>query len=100
MPVIHIARHWLYSQVSAFGEGGNGDTGDSWRVECSGVWKRGDPVRLQHVDTGKWLTTDARHVFPRPIQGQLEISCGPSKDDWVADEGVYLGRHQDREESD
>eukprot|EP00300_Choanocystis_sp_HF-7_P022281 c21475_g1_i1.p1 GENE.c21475_g1_i1~~c21475_g1_i1.p1 ORF type:complete len:212 (-),score=27.85 c21475_g1_i1:87-722(-) len=85
-------------EVSAFGEGGNGDQGDSWKVDCSGTWIRGKPVRLQHVETSKWLTTDARHVFPRPIQGQLEVSCGTAKDDWFADEGVYIGLPQEESE--
>lgn len=44
-------------EVSCFGQGdGNGDTGDDWIVECStGNWKRGESVRLKHVDTGKYL---------------------------------------------
>lgn len=39
-------------EVSAFGDGGKGDTGDDWLVECStGFWKRTEPVNFKHVST-------------------------------------------------
>ena len=45
------------AQVSAFGEGGEGDGGDSWRLEClrrgDESWSRDSSVRLRHVDTKK-----------------------------------------------
>jgi hypothetical protein len=50
-------------EISAYGEGdGKGDAGDNWRLECVGthsdqVWQATQPVRLQHVDTGKYLST-------------------------------------------
>ncbi|CAN0488083.1 unnamed protein product, partial [Laminaria digitata] len=44
-------------QVSAFGDGGEGDGGDSWKVECmrrdDESWSRDTSVRLRHVDTQK-----------------------------------------------
>lgn len=39
-------------EVSAFGNDGEGDTGDNWTVVCSGdFWERGTNFRLKHVDT-------------------------------------------------
>ncbi len=40
-------------EVSGFGDGGQGDTGDNWRVVCeaSGAvfWERGAPISLVHI---------------------------------------------------
>lgn len=47
-------------EVSGFGDGGEGDSGDNWFVECDGsqkLWLRGVPVYFKHVDTGKYLYT-------------------------------------------
>lgn len=44
-------------EVSAYGEEGVGDEGDRWKVVCStknDYWVRNDPVRFQHVVTGKY----------------------------------------------
>lgn len=42
-------------EVSAYGNDGEGDTGDHWYVDCSGdYWERDDDVRLKHADTGGW----------------------------------------------
>ena len=58
-------------EVSAFGEGGRGDTGDVWRVMCEGdFWTRGDNVMLKHSDTGAYLSASG-HTFGRPINGQV-----------------------------
>jgi hypothetical protein len=41
-------------EVSAFGDHGEGDGGDDWRVECSTKhWQRNERVRLRHVATNK-----------------------------------------------
>lgn len=43
-------------EVSAYGENGIGDEGDLWKVICTSrndYWLRQDPIRLQHVETGK-----------------------------------------------
>lgn len=43
-------------EVSAYGEEGVGDEGDRWKVVCTtknDYWLRKDPVRFQHVTTGK-----------------------------------------------
>jgi hypothetical protein len=57
--------------VSAFGEGGNGDSGDVWTVVCDGdFWRRDGEVMLKHVDTGAYLSASG-HTFGRPINGQV-----------------------------
>lgn len=90
-------------EVSAFGEGGVGDTGDDWAVECdAGVdfWYRGQPVTLRHADTGKMLSTAKAHSFNQqncgggcPIMGQLEVSASyypDTKTRWQTSQGVYF----------
>jgi dolichyl-phosphate-mannose--protein O-mannosyl transferase len=81
-------------EVSAFGEGGEGDTGDNWKVVVSGgdVWRRGEYVFLQHVDTSKYLSSNT-NKFGNPIPGQQEICCISSKNsqaEWAAEEGFYF----------
>ncbi|RHY24300.1 hypothetical protein DYB32_008900 [Aphanomyces invadans] len=106
-----------YAEVSGFGVAGDGDSGDSWIVECenaqqcqatdkdchsTGVpsWGRDELVRLRHVVSGKYLRTDHAVRFdqsncPRcPIVGQQEVNAGQSLDDatlWFAGEGIYMG---------
>jgi dolichyl-phosphate-mannose--protein O-mannosyl transferase len=75
------------SEVSCFGEDGNGDGGDNWQIVCDGVGE-GSPLKgytkfyLQHGETKRYLYTDTRNSFNQrncghhcPIMGQLEISC-------------------------
>jgi dolichyl-phosphate-mannose--protein O-mannosyl transferase len=39
-------------EVSAYGNNGDGDTGDHWAVVCSGThWERNQTVMLKHIDT-------------------------------------------------
>lgn len=76
-------------EVSAYGEGGNGDTGDNWKLVISSNkgWKRGDSVYFQHVDTGKWLSSN-NNKYGNPIPGQQEVCCISSKraeTEWVAE---------------
>merc|ERR1711972_952835 len=50
-----------------------GDTGDVWKVICSGdAWPRDDTVSFKHVDTGVFLGVSGR-TFGRPINGQMEV---------------------------
>ena len=52
---------------------GEGDTGDVWKVVCSGMaWARDESVSFKHVDTGVFLGVSGR-TFGRPIHGQMEI---------------------------
>ena len=60
-------------EVSAFGEEGEGDTGDVWSVVCDGNhWSRDAAVMFKHSDTGVYLAASG-HTFGRPIHGQMEI---------------------------
>ncbi|XP_045472741.1 stromal cell-derived factor 2 isoform X1 [Harmonia axyridis] len=100
----HIFSSPLSSQqeISCYGENGEGDTGDHWKVICSGYeaeslfekvsnfaqgvlgtpkeqkvregenWLRDDPVMLKHDDTSAYLATSGR-TFGRPINGQVEV---------------------------
>lgn len=90
-------------EVSGFGEGGTGDTGDNWTVVCDGggaYWQRNSAVNLMHVDTSKLLYTSEKVKFTAqncgqgcPIMGQTEVSTSNRKDPmtkWVAGQGVYF----------
>jgi len=80
-------------EVSAFGDGGTGDSGDVWTVTCEGdYWVRDDPMMFKHVDTGAYLAASGQ-TFGRPINGQMEI-VGSTRADgstkWRTQEGVYV----------
>eukprot|EP00795_Rhopilema_esculentum_P008083 gene8083-13998_t len=81
-------------EVSAFGENGNGDTGDNWEVVCkSKKWKRDEKIKFKHTDTGMYLQATGEQ-YGRPIAGQREIVGAHYGDDpgclWIASEGVYV----------
>lgn len=90
-------------EVSGFGDGGAGDTGDNWVVECDStndpLWFRYKNVALKHVDTNKYLVTSAGAVFNQqncggncPIMSQTEVSAAARKDGkakWATDQGLY-----------
>ena len=90
-------------EVSCFGDGGEGDTGDDWIVECDAGathWIRGQPVTLRHADTGKVLSTSKTAMFNQqncgggcPIMGQTEVSASQYSDNkskWMTSQGVYF----------
>ncbi|KAJ1563799.1 Stromal cell-derived factor 2-like protein 1, partial [Cladochytrium tenue] len=62
-------------EVSAYE---HSDEGDNWKLVCedkkAAHWKRESKVRLQHMVTGKFLSSNSRHQFRHPIPGQLEVS--------------------------
>jgi len=80
-------------EVSAFGEGGSGDSGDVWKVMCEGdFWRRDDKVMFKHQDTGSYLSASG-NTFGRPINGQMEIVGSSNPDgstNWKVQEGVYI----------
>nr|ACO15199.1 Stromal cell-derived factor 2 precursor [Caligus clemensi] len=80
-------------EVSAFGDGGNGDSGDVWTVVCDGkVWSRDGTVMLKHSDTSALLASSGQ-AFGRPISGQKEIVAVMMSDvscRWKAAEGLYI----------
>ncbi|KAK1360079.1 Stromal cell-derived factor 2-like protein [Heracleum sosnowskyi] len=99
-------RRWLHShlhaspitgnmEVSCFGDDGNSDTGDHWKLEIEGSgksWRQDQKVRLFHVDTQGYLHSHDKK-FSRTAGGQQEV-CGVrlKRPDniWMASEGVYL----------
>ncbi|KAF2347445.1 MIR motif [Trinorchestia longiramus] len=61
-------------EVSAFGEEGEGDTGDVWSVVCDGeLWRRDDKVMLRHTDTDVGLSCPS-HLVP---MGTLSFRSRP-----------------------
>ncbi|CAL4095271.1 unnamed protein product [Meganyctiphanes norvegica] len=80
-------------EISAFGEGGEGDTGDDWMVICDGdSWDRHEQVMLRHVDTDVYLGVTSQ-TYGRPIHGQSEIAGlnrGGTQSKWQVMEGVYI----------
>eukprot|EP01118_Nematostelium_gracile_P013457 TRINITY_DN5073_c0_g1_i1.p1 TRINITY_DN5073_c0_g1~~TRINITY_DN5073_c0_g1_i1.p1 ORF type:complete len:229 (-),score=54.12 TRINITY_DN5073_c0_g1_i1:4-651(-) len=90
---LHSSPLTNQQEVSCFGEGGNGDTGDNWKVVIdTDVVKRGEVIKFQHVDTGKWLSSN-KNKFSNPIPGQTEV-CATSKTtreiEWVVEEGFFF----------
>ncbi|KAF5796572.1 putative Mir domain superfamily protein [Helianthus annuus] len=99
-------RRWLHShlhaspisgnlEVSCFGDDGNSDTGDYWRIEIEGsekIWRQDQRIRLRHVDTNGYLHSHNKK-YNRIAGGQQEV-CGvrEKKPDniWLAAEGIYL----------
>lgn len=80
-------------EVSAFGQNGEGDTGDNWTVLCGGSnWEINSKVRFKHLDTEVYLAVSG-HTYGRPISGQMEIigtTYSDSSTYWVVKEGVFV----------
>ncbi|XP_032836926.1 stromal cell-derived factor 2 [Petromyzon marinus] len=85
-------------EVSAFGEGGEGDELDAWEVQCpsssssTSWWSRDVAVRLRHVATGVFLSVTGER-YGRPISGQREVhamATPGAHNLWQAAEGVFL----------
>ncbi|XP_050433413.1 stromal cell-derived factor 2 [Adelges cooleyi] len=81
-------------EVSAYGNKGEGDSGDHWFVDCGGdFWERDDDVQLRHVDTGAYLMASSLS-YGRPISGQREIAAvknpGPFSTHWRVKEGIFI----------
>jgi len=85
-------------EVSAFGEGGEGDTGDNWTVLCGGAnWEINSKVRFKHMDTENYLAVSG-HTYGRPIAGQMEIIGTTYMDSstyWTSKEGIYVKPNED-----
>jgi dolichyl-phosphate-mannose--protein O-mannosyl transferase len=97
-------------EVTAFGnEEGNGDNGDNWMIQPATTtrstnekyWMVNQPVLIQHVDTGKFLSSSRRHMFTQrncgrgcPVMNHGEVAATNSRDHgltwWKADLGIFL----------
>jgi len=82
-------------EISAFGDGGEGDSGDNWEVLCHGsTWDRDEAVQFRHLDTNAYLSVSGS-TFGRPIHGQMEIvglSHSDSSSYWTTAEGIFMHR--------
>ena len=75
----HHFRSPLSSQqeVSAFGEEGEGDTGDVWTVVCDGShWNRNDMVMMRHVDTDVYLGVTGQVLRPSHSRSERDSRSG------------------------
>lgn len=71
------------NEVSGYGNDGEGDGGDDWRVECvekTKYWERGKSVMLYHASTQAYLQCHPNAEFTRnncggncPIMNHLEV---------------------------
>ena len=105
----HAIRSPLSNQheVSGFGENGEGDSGDDWKVVCDGVtrnramyWVRGAPIQLRSMATHRLLGASSTVKFNEnncgrgcPILNQLEVFGRDGNDSyshWVVESGVHL----------
>lgn len=105
---LHTAPVSGRQEISCYGADTQTDTGDNWRVECTGgqkagsKWLRDTAVTLTHVDTGAKLFTGKDAQFTNancrgcPILGQLEVSClkpqSQQQDSalWKVDDGIFF----------
>jgi len=92
----HLFQSPLSQNQEVSGFNGH-DSGDSWKVICTGdekdTWKREKNIKLQHVDTKHYLSASKKNVFPQPISGQLEVFGTSSENKnnlWSAQEGIYF----------
>mmetsp|Transcript_5826 Transcript_5826/g.8670 ORF Transcript_5826/g.8670 Transcript_5826/m.8670 type:complete len:218 (-) Transcript_5826:281-934(-) len=102
----HNVRSPLSQQqeVTAFGEGSDGDDGDNWVVNPNGgsgsYWKKDQMVVLAHAVSGKYLGCTDQAKFHRnncgrncPVMDHLEVFGRSSRDKfttWKTSVGVYL----------
>ncbi|KAI8827000.1 MIR motif-containing protein [Fimicolochytrium jonesii] len=91
----HRSPHSKNQEVSAFD---GVDKGDDWKLVCVNsaekFWTRESPVRLQHLETGKYLSVTAGNTYNIKPPGQMEVSAASSTGNdqtWIAQEGIYFG---------
>lgn len=84
---------FIFQEVSAFGEEGEGDYLDDWTVLCNGpYWVRDGEVRFKHSSTEVLLSVTGEQ-YGRPISGQKEVHgmAQPSQNNyWKAMEGIFM----------
>ncbi|XP_071550076.1 stromal cell-derived factor 2-like [Panulirus ornatus] len=89
-------------EISAFGEEGEGDSGDEWMVICDGEeWGRHQNIMVRHVDTDVYLGVTGQQ-YGRPIHGQNEV-VGLARPGvqakWQTMEGVFINPSDFSEDS-
>jgi hypothetical protein len=83
-------------EVTCFGDNGNGDSNDNWRIEIEGggTWAVNRRIRLIHVNTNHALHSHAGWSHPDWTAGQQEVTGFGGRDDndwWVMTE-IKLNR--------
>lgn len=71
-------------EVTCFGDHGNGDENDNWRVELEaggGVWSNNGRLRLIHTNTNHALHSHFGFAHPNWTMNQQEVTCFPFRDD-------------------
>ncbi|MBV6429016.1 MAG: hypothetical protein KIPDCIKN_03553 [Haliscomenobacter sp.] len=70
-------------EVTCFGDNGNGDSNDNWRIEIEGggAWSSNQRVRLIHVNTNHALHSHAGWSHPDWTAGQQEVTGFGGRDD-------------------
>eukprot|EP00581_Thalassiosira_minuscula_P010487 CAMPEP_0183710734 /NCGR_PEP_ID=MMETSP0737-20130205/6392_1 /TAXON_ID=385413 /ORGANISM="Thalassiosira miniscula, Strain CCMP1093" /LENGTH=221 /DNA_ID=CAMNT_0025939065 /DNA_START=79 /DNA_END=744 /DNA_ORIENTATION=- len=98
-------------EVTGFGQGGEGDSGDDWTVVCGGggyfsggdeYWHRDKPIQLKSVATNRYLGSSSTVKFTEqncgrgcPILNHLEVFGRNSNDSyshWKVELGVHLSK--------
>ncbi|KAJ3225368.1 Stromal cell-derived factor 2-like protein 1 [Clydaea vesicula] len=90
----HVAPLSSEQEVSAYE---HTNIEDNFMLRCLKknvvYWERESEVRLQHVQSSKYLSSNQNHQYRHPIPGQLEV-CGTSRQSeneiWIAQEGIYF----------
>ena len=77
-------------EVSCFD---GGDSGDNWRVLCSDeYWTHGSTVKIQHVDTGYYLSVNTTNQYPKELGMEYELFAEANDDnEWSVAGGVFTG---------
>lgn len=99
-------------EVTGFGQGGEGDAGDDWKVVCadggyfgggaSEYWPRGEAVQFRSVATSRFLGASSTVKFTEqncgrgcPILNHLEVfgrNTNDSYSHWKVELGVHLSK--------
>jgi len=87
-------------EISGFGENGEGDHGDDWRVLCNGkTWQKDQAVRFEHVGTSAYLSASKNFMFNEqncrncPILNHMEVAGTRRMDEtsyFKASIGIFL----------
>lgn len=70
-------------EVTGFGDNGNGDANDNWRIEIEGggAWTLNRRIRLIHVNTNHALHSHAGFSHPNWTHNQQEVTGFGGRDD-------------------
>jgi hypothetical protein len=67
-------------EVTCFGQDGEGDDNDNWRLEGPQQWTYGAPMRLIHLNTDQALHSHLGLSDERNTAGQQEVTCFSGRD--------------------